>query len=82
MKTVANTNGNQTMINNKSVAKIFDELDAYREFCVEYGFVFNEADLNKRNTPYGQFERLRRGDPVRNNWIADGDGFYSNDTKH
>jgi hypothetical protein len=59
------------MIKNKLVNKTFDDLDAYRNFCVEYGFVFNEADLYKRNTPYGQYERQKRGDYVRNNWITD-----------
>lgn len=63
------------MIKNKNVARVFDELDAYRAFCVEYGFSFNEADLYKRNTPYGQYERSRRGDYVRNNWQIDGEQF-------
>jgi hypothetical protein len=61
------------MIKNRLVNKTFDDLDAYRNFCVEYGFVFNEADLYKRNTPYGQYERHRRGDHVRNNWVQDGE---------
>jgi hypothetical protein len=59
------------MIKNRNVARVFDDLDAYREFCVEYGFVFDEKDLYKRNTPYGQFERARRGDRVVNNWAED-----------
>lgn len=65
------------MIKNKLVNRTFDDLDAYREFCVEYGYSFNEADLYKRNSPYAQYERLRRGDPVRNNWDADAAGFAS-----
>jgi hypothetical protein len=59
------------MIKNRNVARVFDDLDAYREFCVEYGFFFDEKDLYKRNTPYGQFERARRGDRVINNWAED-----------
>ena len=58
-------------MNNKLVSKIFDDLDAYREFCVEYGYSFDEKDLYKRNTAYGQFERARRGDRVVNNWAED-----------
>lgn len=69
------------MINNRTVARTFDELDAYREFCVEYGFVFNERDLYKRNTAYGQFERAKRGDRVVNNWVEDAAAFIRN-TKH
>jgi hypothetical protein len=76
MKTVANTNGNQKM-KNKTVTRVFEDLEVYKAFCVEYGFRFNEADLYKRNTPYGQYERIRRGDPVRNNWDMDAAGFAS-----
>ena len=69
------------MINNRTVARVFEELDAYREFCVEYGFIFNEKDLYKRNTAYGQFERAKRGDRVVNNWVEDAAAFIRN-TKH
>lgn len=60
------------MIKNKTVARIFDELDAYRAFCVEYGYIFNERDLGKRNSfSFSQYERARRGDSVVNNWAND-----------
>jgi hypothetical protein len=71
MKMAVTSNGNFNMIKNRIVARVFEELDAYREFCVEYGHVFNEKDLYKRNTPYGQFERAKRGDKVTNNWAED-----------
>ena len=35
---------------NSKVVEIFVALDAYREFCVEYGYVFNEAHLNDMNS--------------------------------
>ena len=50
------------------VRNIFDELDAYREFCVEYGYVFNEAHLYNEKTPYGEFVRAKNGKIPRNNW--------------
>ena len=56
---------------NKLVNKVFDDLDAYRNFCRDFGYVFNEKDLYKRNTAYGQYERFRRGDRVVNNWEED-----------
>jgi hypothetical protein len=71
MKMAVTSNGNSNMIKNRTVARVFEELDAYRAFCVEYGFIFNEKDLYKRNTPYGQFERAKRGDKVNNNWGED-----------
>jgi len=63
------------MIKNKQINRVFDDLDSYRDFCRDYGFVFNEADLYKRNSPYAQYERLRRNDAVRNNWEMDAAAF-------
>jgi hypothetical protein len=69
------------MIKNRTVNRVFEDLEAYQAFCVEYGFRFDEADLYKRNTPYGQFERAKRGDPVRNNWQIDGAQFADAETR-
>ena len=71
MKMAVTSNGKFDMIKNRTVARVFDDLDAYREFCVEYGYIFNEKDLYKRNTAYGQYERAKRGDRVINNWDED-----------
>ncbi len=60
---------------NKMVNKVFDDLDAYRDFCRDFGYIFNEKDLYKRNTPYGQYERFKRGDRVVNNWEEDSRNF-------
>lgn len=56
---------------NKLVNKVFDDLDAYRNFCRDFGYVFNEKDLYKRNTVWSQYERFKRGDRVVNNWEED-----------
>jgi hypothetical protein len=69
------------MIKNKQINRVFDELDAYKAFCVDFGFVYDEADLYKRNSPYGQYERHRRGDPVRNNWLIDADQFAAAESR-
>jgi hypothetical protein len=55
----------------EQLTKIFDDLDNYRKFCVEYGYVFNEAHLYKGDTPWGQYSRWRRGDRVVDNWKKD-----------
>ena len=59
------------MIRNKRVAQVFNDLDAYREFCKEWGYKFDERDLYRRGTPYGQYERQKRNDPVLNHWVED-----------
>mgnify|MGYP004107824197 FL=1 len=39
----------------EAVKKVFDDLDEYRNFCREYGRVFNESHLYKEKTPYDEF---------------------------
>lgn len=50
------------------VTRIFDELDQFKQFCVEYGFVFNEANLGNEYSPYGDFKRWQNGKMPRDNW--------------
>jgi len=50
------------------VVKIFDELDQYRQFCVDYGYVYNEAHLGDDRTPYNDFKRFQNGKTPRDNW--------------
>jgi len=60
------------MIKNQNVNRVFNDLENFKAFCVEYGFAFNEADLYKRSThAYSQFERVRRGEKIPNNWDID-----------
>ena len=54
------------------INQIFNDLDKYREFCRDYGYRFNEADLyNQKNYIYRQFQRFISGKPVKNQWEAD-----------
>lgn len=52
------------------VNQIFDELDKYREFCVTYGYAYDERHLNNEKTPWGEYQRSLRGKEPRNNWYA------------
>ena len=48
--------------NNPRVTQVFDDLDAYRDFCRGYGYRFNEADLyNMQSYPFQQFNKMRNG---------------------
>lgn len=71
MDATSNTKENLKMIRNKRVSQIFDDLADYSDFCRDYGYRFDEKDLYRRNTPYGQYERVKRGDPVVNHWVED-----------
>ena len=50
------------------VVKIFDELDQYRQFCVDFGYPYNEAHLGADHTPYTDFKRWQNGKTPRDNW--------------
>lgn len=50
------------------VRSIFDDLDQYREFCVEQGYFFDEAHLYNEKTPWGEMQRILRGKPARPGW--------------
>lgn len=50
------------------VRTIFDDLDTYREFCVEQGYFFDEAHLYNEKTPWGEMRRIQNGKPARPGW--------------
>lgn len=50
------------------VSSIFDDLNSYRSFCVEYGYTFDERHLYNEKSPYGEYVRALRGRDVRDNW--------------
>ena len=49
--------------------RLFDDLDNYREFCVDYGYKFDEATLyDMRSYVYRQHNKQLTGKPVKDNW--------------
>ena len=54
------------------VNQIFNDLDIYRNFCREYGYRFDEADLyNQKSYVFRQFQKFITGKPVKNQWELD-----------
>jgi hypothetical protein len=54
------------------VKRIFDDLDLYREFCVNQGRRFDESELyNERSRNYQDFVNLHAGKAIRNHWLED-----------
>ena len=52
------------------VNQIFDDLEKYREFCVQYGHPFDERHLYNEKTPWGDFQRgMKVREPI-NMWYA------------
>ena len=50
------------------VTNIFDELDAYLEFCKKQGYVFDESHLGNEKTPWGEWQRVKAGKHPKDNW--------------
>jgi endonuclease IV len=54
---------------NAEVAKIFDDLEQYRDFCVDYGHVFDEKNLyDNKVFSYQQFQKFKSNKKVKNIW--------------
>lgn len=55
-----------------TMSKIFDDLEKFRDFCVEYGYRFDESALyNMRNYAFQQFMKFVGGKPAKNMWVED-----------
>lgn len=54
---------------NPKVVQIFEDLEKYREFCVDFGYKYDEASLyDMRNYVFRQFQKFTTGKAVKNNW--------------
>jgi len=51
------------------VTNIFDDLDLYKNFCINYGYVFDESHLyNERNSSYSEYLKYVRGREPWDHW--------------
>jgi hypothetical protein len=57
---------------NPRVHQIFEDLEKYLEFCVDYGYKFDETTLyDMRSFPYRQHQKQLAGKDAKNSWDAD-----------
>ena len=57
---------------NPKVAQIQEDLDKFREFVVDYGYRFNEADLyNFKSYAWQQYNKFVQGKNAKNMWVED-----------
>jgi hypothetical protein len=57
---------------NPKTTQILDDLEQFLDFCRNYGYKFNEADLyNWKSYAYQQFNKLQQGKSVKNMWMQD-----------
>jgi len=61
----------QHKLNPRAIA-IQDDLDLYRDFCVEYGYRFREEDLyNFKSYAWQQYNKYSQGKNAKNMWLED-----------
>lgn len=57
---------------NPKVRQIFDDLEKYRDFCVDYGYKFDEAHLyDMKQFAYRQHTKQLAGKQPKDNWAED-----------
>jgi hypothetical protein len=57
---------------NPRVAEIFNHLEQFQEFCQDYGYRYNEADLyNFKSYAWQQFNKFTQGKNAKNMWTED-----------
>ena len=57
---------------NPRVTEIFNDLEQYEEFCKDYGYRYNEADLyNFKSYAWQQYTKYTQGKNAKNMWWED-----------
>jgi hypothetical protein len=54
---------------NPRVRQLFEDLEMYLEFCQDFGYKYDEADLyNQRSYVFRQFTKFASGKPAKDQW--------------
>ena len=57
---------------NTRTQQVWEDLERYLEFCQDYGYRWNEADLyNFRSYAFQQFNKHTQNKPAKNMWDED-----------
>jgi hypothetical protein len=57
---------------NPKLQTIFDDLELYKQFCVDYGYKFDESSLMQmKSYPYQQFTKYTAGKSFKDQWAVD-----------
>jgi hypothetical protein len=64
--------GKQLVYSNPKAQAAQDELDHFLDFCRDYGYRFNEADLyNFKSYAWQQYNKFSQGKNARDMWAED-----------
>jgi hypothetical protein len=65
---MADANLKKYLVMKNEVRNIFEDLEVYKQFCVDYGYVYDERHLYNERTPYGEFVRYQNGKTPWDHW--------------
>jgi hypothetical protein len=61
-----------TFKSNPRVTEIFEDLEKYQEFCQDFGYRYNEADMyNFKSYAWQQYSKYAQGKNAKNMWWED-----------
>ena len=64
--------GKPTFKSNPVIEDIFNELEKFYEFCRDFGYRYNEADLrNFKSYAWQQYSKYNQGKNAKNMWWED-----------
>lgn len=62
----------QEIKSNPRVQQIFEDLENYLDFCRDFGYKYDEADLYKdKSYVYRQYAKFVAGKPCKDQWALD-----------
>ena len=57
---------------NPRVTEIFEDLDKFQDFCRDYGYRYDESDLNNfKSYAWQQYSKFAAGKNAKNMWNED-----------
>ena len=63
--------GKQLFKPNPRSRAVWEDLDRYLNFCVDYGYRYDPADLyNNKSYPFQQYRKLEAGKDPKDMWFA------------
>jgi len=67
----------KSLVDNR-IPQIFADLESYLDFCKDFGYRYNEADLyNWKSYAWQQYNKFKQGKTAKNMWDQDSSrGFY------
>jgi hypothetical protein len=64
--------GKQNYTPSPRIKSVFDDLELYLNFCREFGYRYDEADLtNWKSYAFQQFNKHQQGKPAKDMWAID-----------